>query len=88
MNVDPDEGTLTPLDLEEFLGAVGSTSVAADDVGAPDDDAVPGEDLERAQGVWRYLLMGTFLLLLGETVVSNGLSRHALRRTEEGREDA
>ena len=35
-------------------------------------------DLERRQSVWWYLLVAAFLLLVGETVVSNRLSRTVL----------
>ena len=40
--------------------------------------SVDDPELERRQSLWWYLLIGVFLLLAGETVFSNRLSRAAL----------
>jgi hypothetical protein len=78
VNVDLQESDLTTVDPEELASAVtgraGGEREAAD---APARVFSP-EDLERRQGIWWYLLVVAFCLLVGETVVSNRLSRRAL----------
>jgi hypothetical protein len=82
VNVDLGEGDLTPLDAEE---------VAASIAARPSDEASPPregtratelrlEDQERRQSLWRLLLMSVLVLLAVETVVSNRISRSAVRR--------
>ena len=39
-----------------------------------------GEDFEKRQSFWRYLLVVAFLLLAAETVLANWLSRHAIKQ--------
>jgi len=41
------------------------------------------EDYEKSQSFWRYLLAAVFLLMVSETVLSNGLSRHRVKEREE-----
>jgi len=82
VNVDLAEADLTPLDVEE---------VAASLISAPGDEELvqrPGgrearllrEDQERRQALWRFLLVGAFVLLVMETLVSNWISRSGGRR--------
>ena len=78
VNVDLSESDLTTVDPQELGsvvtgGAGGNREAAA----APARTFSP-EDLERRQGIWWYLLVVAFCLLVGETVVSNRLSRRAL----------
>lgn len=77
VNVDPGEGDLTPRDTQEIAAAVSATAPASTAGGEGEEQAsasVRAEDIERYQGVWRYLLIGALLLLVGETVVSNRMS--------------
>ncbi len=77
VNVDLAESDLTAVDPEELAstltGRVGQDRGAA----APAREVSAG-DLERRQSVWWYLLVAAFLFLVGETVVSNRLSRTVL----------
>jgi hypothetical protein len=73
-NVDLSESDLAPLDLQEFAASVrpqGSTPGTA----GPEGTTVTAEDRERRQAIWWYLLVGAFVLLAAETVLSNRLSR-------------
>ena len=77
VNVDPGEGDLTPRDTREIAAVVSaapssSTSQAQGEEPATAD--LRAEDVERHQGVWRYLLIGALLLLAAETVLSNRIS--------------
>ena len=78
VNVDLAEADLTAVDPDELAGAVtgraGGDRAAAD---APARTFAP-QDLERRQGVWWYLLAAAFVLFVGETAVSNRLSRRAV----------
>ncbi len=82
VNVDPAEGDLTRRDTAEIVAAVASTTAAAADSEAGDGAAagLRSEDLERHQGFWRYLLMAAFILFVGETIVSNRLSKAEAKR--------
>lgn len=82
VNVDLGEGDLTPLDVEEVLVSLAPRS------GEVGSAPVPGgrearlrlEDQERRQSLWRFLLMGAFLLLAAETLISNWVSRRGGKR--------
>ena len=78
VNVDLAESDLTTVDPQELASAV--TGRAAGERAAADAPArtFSPEELERRQGIWWYLLIVAFCLLVGETVVSNRLSRRAL----------
>lgn len=82
VNVDPAEADLAPLDPEEVeasirSGAGGAAVAAADTERAAE---LRLEDRERRQSLWRWMLVGAFLLLAAETVLSNRVSR--ARRNE------
>ena len=78
VNVDLQESDLTTVDPEELASAVtGRAGGERETADAPARTFSP-EDLERRQGIWWYLLVVAFCLLVGETVVSNRLSRRAL----------
>nr|NIP59107.1 VWA domain-containing protein [Gemmatimonadota bacterium]NIR79523.1 VWA domain-containing protein [Gemmatimonadota bacterium]NIT88199.1 VWA domain-containing protein [Gemmatimonadota bacterium]NIU32007.1 VWA domain-containing protein [Gemmatimonadota bacterium]NIU36616.1 VWA domain-containing protein [Gemmatimonadota bacterium] len=69
VNVDPSEGDLTPIDVEELVAAVIAPEAAtAEDEGDAAATVAP-EDQERHQGLWRFLLGAAFLLLTTETVL-------------------
>jgi len=77
VNVDTSESDLSPLDPQELVAAV--TGRARGDTAAAEVEA--GElrpaDLERRQAIWWYLLLGGVVILAGETLLSNRLSRAA-----------
>ena len=72
VNLDLAESDLTPLDPAEFAAAVEPRAGAAVPSGV--ETPLAPEERERRQAVWWYLLVAAFLLLAGETVVSNRLS--------------
>lgn len=80
VNVDPAEAELAPLDAEEFraslesAGGTGPQGVRAQELRR--------EDVERRQGLWRWLLAGAFVLLVSETVVSNRAAASRRVRTK------
>jgi hypothetical protein len=76
VNVDITESDLRAMDPEELVLALQAAPVT-DDEGqvAGEAGVVRAEDLERRQGFWRFLLIGAFVLLVVETVMSNRLSR-------------
>ena len=79
-NLDRSESDLTSIDAEEFAAA---TSHRAGEPGALSSDTqVTAEDRESSQGFWWYLLVGAFLLLASETLLSNRLSPS--RATQRG----
>jgi hypothetical protein len=56
---------------------VRSLSLAPEGVASPATGELPIADRERAQGAWWYLIVLAFLLLAGETVLSNRFPRAA-----------
>jgi hypothetical protein len=83
VNVDLDEADLSPLDVEEVVAAIGSRpGEEAETVGAGTAvGRLQMEDQERRQSLWRFLIVGAFVLLAAETVYSNRISRLPRRRT-------
>lgn len=76
VNVDIAESDLRAMDPEELVLAIQAAPVTDDDgQAASGAGVVRAEDLERRQGFWRFLLIGAFVLLALETVMSNRLSR-------------
>ncbi len=84
VNVDPAEGDLAPLDPVEVEASIrsggGGATVAAGD-GARAQE-LRREDRERRQSLWRWLLAAAFLILAGETILSNRVSRTGRGRTQ------
>ena len=74
VNLDLTESDLSSVDPEELIAAIsaegGTSSPAAAHEWTP-------EELEGRQNVWWYFMVGAFLLLVSETVLSNRLSRGA-----------
>jgi hypothetical protein len=73
VNVDLTESDLTAVEPELLTGAM-IARVGADSLSSKAEDSTPVE-LERRQGFWWYLLAAVLLLLVGETLLSNQLSR-------------
>jgi hypothetical protein len=72
VNVDPKESDLSHIDPKELVAAVTATSAS----GSPGSgSAATPADLERSQSLWWYLLAVALLLIAGETVLSNRLSK-------------
>jgi len=71
-NLDRRESDLTPLDADELAAAV-RWRVDSDSSGESVIAATP-EERETRQAFWWYLLIGVFLLLIGETTLSNRLA--------------
>jgi hypothetical protein len=75
VNVDVAESDLRTMDPEELVLATRGAPVAESGESREESPGVVrAEDLERRQGFWRFLLVGAFLLLAVETVMSNRLS--------------
>ena len=73
VNLDPAESDLTPIDTGELVAAV--TGRASAPAVQPVAAEATREDAEKRQALWWYLLLAGMLLLAGETVLSNRLSR-------------
>jgi hypothetical protein len=75
VNVDPAESDLSHLDPQDVVVAV----TAANGQRVPGSDFNTGtpQDQERRQKIWWYLLTAAVLLMVGETLLSNRLSRNA-----------
>jgi hypothetical protein len=72
VNVDPKESDLAHFDPKELVAAV----TAAPGAGAAGSGtAAAPEELERGQTLWWYLLVAALLLMAGETILSNRLSK-------------
>ena len=86
VNVDVAESDLTRLDVEAFQAAVGGAAALTDGSGGLDGTEetaeVAGEDFEKSQAFWRYLLAAAFLLMASETMLSNRLSRERIKEGE------
>ena len=76
VNVDVAESDLRLMDPEELVLAVSAARTGdGATVGASGGAVLRAGDLERRQGLWRFILVGVFILLVLETVMSNRLSR-------------
>lgn len=80
VNVDLAESDLSGMDLEEFRGSIGAGAGYEGESGEGQVLEAQGEDFERRQSFWRYLIAAAFLLLAVETVLANWLSRHAIKQ--------
>lgn len=77
VNVAPSESDLTPIDPRELLLGVRN----ADSTGSNTAEAATPAELERRQGLWRYILAAVALLLVGETLFANRGWRGVATRT-------
>jgi len=75
VNVDPQESDLSHLDPQDIVVAV--TAVNGQRVPGSDLNVGTPQDQERRQKIWWYLLTAAVLLMVGETLLSNRLSRNA-----------
>jgi hypothetical protein len=75
VNLDPAESDLSVVDPQELVAAVtGRASAAA--AGQTGPAEISAGDAEKQQGLWWYLLLAGMVLLAGETVIANRLSRN------------
>ncbi|MDH3223177.1 MAG: BatA domain-containing protein [Gemmatimonadota bacterium] len=79
VNVDVAESDLTPLDLEELRASIGGGGEYEGESGEDATLEAGGEDFERRQAFWRYLMVAAFLILALESVLANWLSRHTIK---------
>jgi hypothetical protein len=82
VNVDLAEADLAAMDVEEVAASV---TARPQDLSAPSREGTRAaelrlEDQERRQSLWRFLLLSAMVLLAVETVISNRISRSAVRR--------
>lgn len=90
VNVDLAESDPDALDVEEAAATLAGPP--AGDPGPSGGDAAGAtrlrmEDQERRQSLWRFLLIGAFVLLAAETLISNWISRPVrAARTAGGRQ--
>lgn len=75
VNVDPAESDLSHLDPQDIVVAV--TAVPGQATPGADLNSSTPQDQERRQRIWWYLLLVAVLILGGETMLSNRLSRAA-----------
>jgi hypothetical protein len=75
VNVDPQESDLSHLDPQDIVVAV--TAVNGERVPGSDFNVGTPQEQERRQKIWWYLLTAAVLLMVGETLLSNRLSRNA-----------
>jgi len=91
VNVDLSESDQSHFDPAELVAAV---TARGERSAARGNDAVfegTAQELERRQAVWWYLLFGAVVLLAGETLFSNRLSRRTkppTMGTSEGAQNA
>ena len=81
VNVDLSESDQSHFDPAELVAAI---TARGERSAAKGNDAVfegTAQELERRQSVWWYLLFGAVVLLAGETMFSNRLSRRPVRPT-------
>ena len=75
VNIDPAESDLTPMSPEEFVAsATGRAAVTPAGQSLEHPNLTP-EDIEKKQRVWWVLLVAAVAALIGESVLSNRLSR-------------
>jgi hypothetical protein len=78
VNVDLEESNLTRLDPEQLAVQIMATAGAERDALNVDRaEALQREDQERRQSLWRWLLLGALALFIGETMLSNWVSRRS-----------
>ena len=78
VNVDLEESNLGRLDPEELVAQISATeSLATDEASLTQSVELQREDQERRQSMWRWLLVLALALFIGETAVSNWISRTA-----------
>jgi hypothetical protein len=75
VNVDPAESDLSHVDPQDVVVAV--TAIDAQRAPGSDFNVGTPQEQERRQKVWWYLLTAAVLLMVGETLLSNRLSRNA-----------
>jgi hypothetical protein len=82
VNVDVAEADLSPLDPEEMKASITATPTTASSgqLGGAADVELRQAEQEARQGLWRWLLLSAFLVLVVETVISNHLSRSTAKR--------
>jgi hypothetical protein len=78
VNVDLEESSLARIDPEQLAVQITAAEGAERDALNVDRaEALQREDQERRQSLWRWLLLGALALFIGETILSNWVSRRA-----------
>jgi hypothetical protein len=82
VNVDITEADLTPLDPEEMKASITAAAATPNGqrLGGAAGEELRQADQERRQGLWRWLLLSAFLILVVETAVSNRMSQSTAKR--------
>jgi hypothetical protein len=80
VNLDPAESDLAALSPVDFLASATGRDAVAPSGEAFDRVQLTPQDLERRQSIWWYLLVIGLAVLLGESVLSNRLSRAGAAR--------
>jgi hypothetical protein len=76
VNVDLEESNLARLDPEQLsVQVTAAAGVQRDALNGDRAVALQREDQERRQSLWRWLLLGALALFVGETMLSNWISR-------------
>jgi hypothetical protein len=78
VNVDLEESNLARLDPEQLaVQIMAAAGAERDALNGDRAAALQREDQERRQSLWRWLLLAALALFIGETVLSNVISRRA-----------
>jgi hypothetical protein len=78
VNVDLEESSLARLDPEQLaVQIMAAAGAERDALNVDRAEALQREDQERRQSLWRWLLLGALALFIGETILSNWVSRRA-----------
>ncbi|MEN8376767.1 MAG: BatA domain-containing protein [Gemmatimonadota bacterium] len=77
VNANRTESELAALDVEEFAASLRADERDGDL--SVEQAGITSADREQRQSLWRYLLMGAFVLLIAETVISNRVSPRGVR---------
>lgn len=71
VNVDPEEAVPHPLDPEAFVDRFSSAGTELASAGLTGTSEAVQKEMEKRQGLWRYLLVTVVVLLIGEGFLAN-----------------
>ena len=84
VNVDLAESDQSHMDPAELVAAITDRGSRGASAAGTAPFTGTAEELERRQAIWWYLLLGALLLLAGETLLSNRLSRRSYEQHAPG----